>query len=56
LSAETARILKLSDVNKRISDLGAEIVGSTPDEFTRLIKTDGAKWARVIREAKVELQ
>jgi tripartite-type tricarboxylate transporter receptor subunit TctC len=56
LSAETARILKLPDVNKRISDLGAEIVGSTPDEFTRLIKTDGAKWARVIREAKVELQ
>jgi tripartite-type tricarboxylate transporter receptor subunit TctC len=56
LSAETARILKFPDVNKRISDLGAEIVGSIPDEFTRLIKTDGAKWARVIREAKVELQ
>lgn len=56
LSVETARILKLPDISKRISELGAEPVGSTPDEFTALIKAEIAKWSKVIKDAKVELQ
>ena len=56
LSAETARILKMPDVNKRISELGGEPVGSTPEEFAALIKSEIAKWAKVIKDANVELQ
>ena len=56
LSAETARILKQPEVNKRISELGAEPVGSTPEEFTALIKSEILKWAKVIKDANVELQ
>lgn len=56
LSDETARILKLPDVSKRISELGAEPVGSTPAQFTALIKEEIAKWAKVIKDANVELQ
>jgi tripartite-type tricarboxylate transporter receptor subunit TctC len=56
LSAETARILKQADVSKRITELGAEPVGSTPEQFAELIKTEIAKWAKVIKDANVELQ
>ncbi len=56
LSAESARILKLPDMSKRISELGAEPVGSTPEQFAELIKTEIAKWAKVIKDANVELQ
>lgn len=56
LSAETARILKQPEVNKRISELGAEPVGSTPEQFTALIKSEITKWAKVIKDANVELQ
>lgn len=56
LSAESARILKLPDVSKRISELGAEPVGSTPEEFAALIQSEIAKWAKVIKDANVELQ
>jgi tripartite-type tricarboxylate transporter receptor subunit TctC len=56
LSVETARILKLPEVNKRVSELGAEPVGSTPEEFSELIKSEIAKWAKVIKDANVELQ
>lgn len=56
LSNETARILKQPDVNKRVSELGAEPVGSTPEEFAALIKAEIAKWAKVIKDANVELQ
>jgi tripartite-type tricarboxylate transporter receptor subunit TctC len=56
LSVETARILKMPDVNKRVSELGGEPVGSSPEEFAALIKSEIAKWAKVIKDANVELQ
>jgi tripartite-type tricarboxylate transporter receptor subunit TctC len=56
LSVETARILKLPDVHARLSDLGAEPVGSTPAEFDAHIKAEIVKWAKVIKDANVELQ
>ena len=56
LSRETARILKLPDVSARLADLGAESVGSTPEQFAAHIKAEIAKWAKVIRDANVELQ
>ena len=56
LSTETARILKMPDVNSRLSDLGAEPVGSTPAEFDAHIKSEIVKWAKVIKDANVELQ
>jgi tripartite-type tricarboxylate transporter receptor subunit TctC len=56
LSRETARILKLPDVSARLSDLGAEPVGGTPEQFSAHIKSEIAKWAKVIKDANVELQ
>jgi tripartite-type tricarboxylate transporter receptor subunit TctC len=56
LSREIARILKLPDVSARLADLGAESVGSTPEQFSAHIKAEIAKWAKVIRDANVELQ
>ena len=56
LSVETARILKLPDVAERLSALGAEPVGSTPEQFAALIKSENIKWAKVIRDAHVPLQ
>ncbi len=56
LAAETQKILKMPDVAERLSGLGAEPVGSTPAEFSAFIKVEIAKWAQVIKDAKVELQ
>jgi tripartite-type tricarboxylate transporter receptor subunit TctC len=55
LSKETARILKLPDVSKRISDLGADPVGSTPQEFAAFIQSEIRKWRKVIQDAGVRL-
>jgi tripartite-type tricarboxylate transporter receptor subunit TctC len=56
LSLETARILKLPDVSARLLELGAEPVGGTPEHFSAHIKAEIAKWAKVIKDANVELQ
>jgi tripartite-type tricarboxylate transporter receptor subunit TctC len=56
LAAETQRILKIPDVAERLSGLGAEPVGNSPDEFATFTKAEIAKWKKVIQDAKVELQ
>ncbi len=56
LANETQRILKLPDVAERIAALGAEAVGDRPEQFAAHIKAEIAKWAKVIKDANVELQ
>jgi tripartite-type tricarboxylate transporter receptor subunit TctC len=51
LSAEINRILKLPEVNERLSSLGAEPTGSTPEEFAAHIRTEIAKWGKVVRDS-----
>jgi tripartite-type tricarboxylate transporter receptor subunit TctC len=56
LWAETARILKLPDINRRISELGAEPVGSTPQQYAAFIQSEIVKWRKVIKDAGVRLE
>ena len=51
IAAETAKILKLPEVRERYAALGAEPVGSTPDEFAAYCRSELTKWARVVRES-----
>jgi tripartite-type tricarboxylate transporter receptor subunit TctC len=56
LNLEIVRILNLPDVRERLSALGAEPVASSPAEFAGFIQADIAKWAKVVRAAKIPLQ
>lgn len=55
LNAEFNRILKLPDVVEKLQGLGAVIVGSTPEEFDRYVKSEIAKWGKVARDNNVTL-
>jgi tripartite-type tricarboxylate transporter receptor subunit TctC len=55
LSGETARILKVREVNERLSALGASPVGGTPEEFAAFIRSEQAKWRKVIQQAGIKL-
>jgi tripartite-type tricarboxylate transporter receptor subunit TctC len=50
LQAEVGRVLRLPDVRERLAALGAEPVGSTPEEFGAFVRAENARWGRVIRE------
>ncbi len=57
LYQETARALKMPDVVDRLATQGGnEIVASTPEEFSMLIKEELATYAKVIREANIHLE
>ena len=49
LHSELARILKLPDVKERLATEGYDATSCTPEEFTQLIKTDLAKWQKVVK-------
>jgi len=44
---------KSSFVNERYAALGAEPVASTPEQFAALVRKETAKWADVVKRAKI---
>jgi len=56
LNREIVGILAQSTMRERLMDLGYEPVGSRPDEFAAQIRTEIAKWAKLIRSAGIKAQ
>ncbi len=48
--------LALPDVKERLSVLGADGVGDTPQHFAAFIKADIAKWAKVVKAAGIKVE
>ena len=48
LNQEMVRALNQPDVKKKLLDDGVEVVASSPEEFADKIKSEMAKWAKVI--------
>lgn len=56
VQSEVVASLAAPDLRERFSQVGAEAVGSTPQQFTDRILADTAKWAKLIKAANVKLQ
>jgi len=56
INAETVAMLNAPDIRQRISQEGADPVGSTPEQFTARVKAEVAKWGKVVREAGIGTQ
>lgn len=55
LNAEMVKVFQRPDVQKRLTEMGAEYVGSTPDELSRQIANDVKTWAKWVKEAGVRV-
>jgi tripartite-type tricarboxylate transporter receptor subunit TctC len=55
LNGETVRIMQAPDIQKRLANEGAKFTPKTPDEFTSFVKTEIAKWAKVVKEAGIRV-
>jgi tripartite-type tricarboxylate transporter receptor subunit TctC len=56
LAGEVKRIFEQGDVQKTLSEVGAVPSPMTPEEFTRFISAERAKWQDVAKTARVEVQ
>ncbi len=55
LNAEMVKIIQSPEFRKRMEEIGAEPVGNTPVEMATQIKDDTARYARLVKEAKVSI-
>jgi len=53
INGELVRMLSTPAVRARISQEGADPVGSTPDAFAERVKSEIAKWTKVIKESGI---
>lgn len=55
LSGALAKVLANPEVKKKIADQGGEPVNETPAQFATFIKSESAKWGKVVKESGASL-
>ncbi len=48
--------LRTPEAVERFTQIGAEPATNTPEQFTEYIRAEGARWGKVIRDAKITLE
>ena len=54
LAGEIGKILRAPELKERFASLGAEPVGNSPDEFAAFVRSEIAKWKKVVDFAKIQ--
>ena len=54
LNGELARIARQPDVRERLEGQGAEVIGSTPEEFAAFIRSETERWGKLIKSAGIK--
>ncbi len=54
LNTEINAVLKLPEVRAKLETAGIDVQGGTPQEYAALIKSDLAKWGKVVKEAAIQ--
>ncbi|MEN3355478.1 MAG: hypothetical protein V7640_3636 [Betaproteobacteria bacterium] len=54
INTEILQVLKQPDIQERMSVAGLDAFGNTPEAFATFVKADLARWAQVIREARIQ--
>jgi len=53
LHQETVKVLNRSDIREKFVNVGAEVVGSSPQEFAAKIRAEIASMGKVIKDAGI---
>jgi tripartite-type tricarboxylate transporter receptor subunit TctC len=53
LNKDIVRALNTPAVQKRLNELGADLVGSSPQEFSEYLKRESEMWAGVVKKAHI---
>lgn len=51
VNREIARIVQAPDVRERLTSQGFDPVGNTPDAFGKYLRSESAKWAKVVKQS-----
>jgi len=54
--ADLVKVLQDAEVRKKFADLGVEAIHSTPEQFVAFMKSETAKYAKLIKEAGIKVE
>jgi tripartite-type tricarboxylate transporter receptor subunit TctC len=55
LNAEIHKVLGAADLREKLDAQGFQVRLSTPQQFADLIRTESAKWAKIVKEANIRI-
>ena len=55
VNRETVRALQFPELRERFAQLGFVIIGNTPEQFAAVVKSEVAKFRKIIKESGIEL-
>jgi tripartite-type tricarboxylate transporter receptor subunit TctC len=54
LNADLNKVLAMAEMRDRITSQGNEVAGGTPQQFDTFIRSENAKWGKLVREANIK--
>ncbi len=54
LNAEINRIMALPEVREKMAAIGVEVAGETPERFAAILRSDAAKWGKLVKDLGVK--
>ena len=56
LNGEFVRMMRAPEMRERLAPMGIQPLASTPDEFGEFLKSEVARWGKVVREAGAQVE
>jgi tripartite-type tricarboxylate transporter receptor subunit TctC len=54
IHGEVVRALKMPEIRSKLVQQGADPVGSTPEEFAAYLRSETAKWSKVVKASSAK--
>jgi tripartite-type tricarboxylate transporter receptor subunit TctC len=54
IAAEVRRVMALPDIKQRVTDLGFDVIASTPEQFAVQVRFEIERWGKVIKAAGIK--
>ena len=56
IHGDVTRTLQDKEIRDKIAGMGADVVGNTPEQFSKFWRDESDKWAKVIRDANIRAE
>ena len=56
IRADVIGVLKDADIRRKVAEMGADVVGSSGDEFAAAMRAESAQWAEIIKAANIKAE
>jgi tripartite-type tricarboxylate transporter receptor subunit TctC len=56
LYGDVSKALAPADIREKLQAMGADVIGSTPDEFAAFMRAETTKWAKVVKQANIRAE